>query len=135
MASSFTVEKIVDGSRNTTIKVYITGDTSSELSLAKIFDTSTYVNTGVHKRIRKIQYALNGFSGQLYWEGSPNKPLLTMEKDHYSEACYEEEGYLNNASVATPTGCILLSTLGLTASLTGYIILFIQSKDIVVGQR
>lgn len=133
MASSFTVEKIVDGSRDTTIKVYITGDTTSELSLAKIFDVTNYVNTGVHKRIKKIQYCLNGFAGQLYWEGSPNKQLLTMEKDRYSEACYEEIGYLNNASVLSPTGCILLSTLGLTIGLTGYIILFIQSKDIVDG--
>jgi len=135
MASSFTVDKIVDGSRETTIKVNITGDTSSELSLAEIFDASTYFNTGVHKRLRKIQYELTGFSGNLFWDGSTDLPLITLEKDHYSEADFKDIGYLNKSAVAAPTGDILLTTVGLTTNLSGYIILFIESKDIVDGER
>jgi hypothetical protein len=135
MASSFSVTKMVDGSRDTVIKVDITGDTSSELTLAKIFDVTQYVNTGVHKRIKKIQYCLNGFAGQLYWEGTSNIPLLTMEKDKHSSACFFREGCINNSGVTAPTGCIFLTTVGLTVKLTGYIILTIQSKDLVDGVR
>lgn len=136
MASTFAVTTILDGSRDTVIKVDITGDTLSELSLAKIFDVTSYVNTGTNKRLKKIQYSLNGFAGQLYWESTgTNKPLVTLAKDKYSEADFGHIGYLNNSGVTNKTGSILLSTTGLTTGLTGYITLFIQSKDTLDGER
>jgi hypothetical protein len=52
-----------------------------------------------------------------------------MEVSHYSEPDFREIGYVKNANMAGRTGCILLSTHGLTAALTGYIILFIESRD------
>lgn len=135
MASSFSVTKIVDGSRNTTIKIDITGDTNSELTLAKVFDVTQYFNTGINKQLKEVQYELSGFRGQLLWESTvANEPLLSMEIDHYTEAKFDRIGYLKNSDVEGHTGSILLSTLGLTTNCVGYIILFIQSRDIVDGQ-
>jgi hypothetical protein len=134
MTSSFTVTKIVDGGRETTIKVDITGDAKSELTGSVIYDTSAYTNIGFSKHLRKVQYCLNGFSGQLYWGSSSTPlPLITLEPSHYSEADFKEIGYLSNSGVTDYNGDILLTTTGLTTSLTGYIILFIESKNAMPG--
>jgi len=134
MASSFTVTKLLDGSVETIIKVDIVGDTSDELVDAKIFDVTAYLNTGVNKKIATVKYALDGFSGELFWEGSSNIPLLTLEKDKFSKVTLAKDGFVSNSGVAGKTGSILLTTNGLTDDMYGYIILHIKSRDPIPGR-
>jgi hypothetical protein len=134
MASSFTVTKIIDGTRETTIKIDITGDTTSNFSKEIIFDPATYTNTGKSKKLRKVQYCLNGFSGLIYWDANTDAQLVTFESSHYSEADFKEVGYLSNSSYTGYTGKILLTTVGLTLGLSGYIILYLESKDAIPGK-
>jgi hypothetical protein len=133
MASSFTVTTIVDGSRETTIKIDITGDTSSNFSKEEIFDPADYVNEGISKKLRKAQYCLNGFSGLLYWDATTDAQLITMEPNHYSEPDFKEIGYLSNSKYSGYTGKILLTTLDLTIGMSGYIILYLESKNAMPG--
>ena len=135
MASSFTVTDILDGSRNTVVKIDIVGTTTSELTGAKIYDVSSYLNTGTSKMIQRIEYCLNGFSAELVWEGTPDLPLLSLAVDHQADIDFYKAGYLNNSGVTAKTGCILMNTSGLSTGGNGYIILHVQSRDIVDGQR
>src|SRR5271157_5400649 len=134
MANSIDVQKIVDGSRDTVIKVSLIGDNSGIFNAFTIFDPSSYVNTGINKKIVQVKYVLNGFSGVLLWGSSTaNKPIINLEKDHYSDFFYE--GGISNTDVSGNNGKILFtSDQTIPTGNMGYIMLFIKSKDLVNGE-
>jgi hypothetical protein len=126
MANTITKTTIQDGKRNTIIKIDILGDGTGEETNTVIFDASTYYNPTVNKKLNRIKYTLDGFSARLLWDATSDAPLLTLEKDKYSDFCFD--GGLSNTYYAGATGDILLTTLGLGAGESASIILFIQSK-------
>jgi hypothetical protein len=126
MANTITKTTIQDGKRNTIIKVDIIGDGSGDESNYLIFDASAYYNPTVNKKLNRVKYTLDGFSARLIWDATIDAPLLTLEKDKYSDFCFD--GGLSNTYFPGRTGDILLTTIGLGAGESGTIILHIQSK-------
>jgi len=127
MANIVQIQTIVDGSTNTIIKVDIIGDGSGDEAKTVIFDASTYVNNTPQKKLWKMEYQLNGFSGFLEWDATVDKPLITMDEGLHEEVDWSLwfGGYLNNY-FAGITGDILLTTSGLGAGDRGYMILQVK---------
>jgi len=126
MANAITKTTILDGKRNTIVKIDIVGDGTGDESSTVIFDASAYYNTTVNKKLNRIQYVLDGFSARLLWDATTDAPLWTLEKDKYSDFCFN--GGLSNTYYAGATGDILLTTIGIASGESGTIILYLQSK-------
>lgn len=138
MANTVNINTILDGTRDTIIRVDIVGDGSGEETGTIIYDASAYDNKTAIKKVYQIQYCLTGFSTTLYWDstGTPPSPLIAMlEADHYARQEYNWFGGLSNATVTGSIGDILLTTRGLTATDRGYIIIHVQHKEIKAGER
>ena len=135
MANIVAIETLLDGDRNTIIKVDIVGDGSGDEENKLIFDASAYENTTTLKKLYQLSYELNGFSAFLEWDGTPDKQLITIEESHYEHPYYDWVGGLSNANVSSATGDILLTTVGLGDGDRGYIILHVQHKEVPVGER
>lgn len=131
MANIVTTQTILDGSRNTIIKVTILGDGSGELTNQIIFDSSAYANDTQNNKLWRIQYNLNGFSGTLYWDATTDVQLMSLTPNYAADQKFFWNGGLVNNAGAGKTGDILLTTSGL-ASLpagTGEIILYVKKKS------
>ena len=125
--ATVTYQTIIDGSRDTIIKVNIDGAT--DLNKTVIFDPANYVNPTIHNKIMRVDYAFDGFSGELFWDATAAVPILTIPKDFGGKAkFYEWIGGLTNNGGAGQTGKILLSTAGAGATTSGYLIIFIKKK-------
>lgn len=129
MANSFTQDIIVDGSRNTIVHYVLTGDGSQDFTNTLLYDASAAVNTTTSLKLWAIKYGLNGFSGQLIFDGGTPQPFYTMVKDKDTDQCFEEFGGYVNDEAVTPTGDILLTTQGMVGAPTnGYITLYLKKR-------
>lgn len=131
MANTITSQTLVDGSRNTVVKVTITSDASGEITNGVIFDASAFVGGNTSNKLMRIQYHLNNFSGVLYWDAtSPVQMINLMPNIPDDQKYFKYGGLINNGGVGQ-TGDILLSTHGLAsapAGTTGDIILYVKKK-------
>jgi hypothetical protein len=131
MANTITSQTLLDGSRNTIVKVTILSDASGEITKGIIFDSSAFVNDTQNNKLMRIEYALENFSGTLYWDATTDVQLMTLVADHPSDENFQYTGGLINNGGSGRTGDILLSTSGLAsapAGTTGYIILYVKKK-------
>jgi hypothetical protein len=128
MPNVITSRTILDGSRKTIVKINITGDGSGEESLTKIYDASAFTAADVNNALEAIEYCLNGFSASLFWDATTDLSLISLAADHPGEEDFREIGSLNNSSGTGKTGDILMTTVGLGAGDTGFIILHIKQK-------
>jgi len=131
MANIVTTQTILDGSRNTIIKVTILGDGSGELTNQIIFDSSAYANDTQNNKLWRIQYNLNGFGGTLYWDATTDVQLMSLTPNYAGDQkFFWNGGLVNNAGVGK-TGDILLTTSGLGSipQGTGEIILYVKKKS------
>jgi len=70
MAHTILTQKLVDGRRDTIIKVTFQSDgASGELVRQVIFDASSYRTQSVNNSLARITYHFDGFSGLLEWDG------------------------------------------------------------------
>lgn len=130
MAVTVTTQTLLDGTRNTIIKVTILGDGATELTKQIIFDSSAYANDTQNNKLMRIQYNFDGFSGTLYWDASTDVQMMTLNGDHPADQDFFYNGGLINNAGSGKTGDILLSTHGLGSipAATGEIILYVKKK-------
>jgi len=128
MAHTITTQTLVDGSRNTVIKVNIKGDgASGELAAAIIYNASDYVTESTSNKLMEIEFCLNGFSAELFWDADTDVPLISLDKDISEDQKYWTEGGLINNAGTGKTGDIVITTVGLNASTNdGYIIFYLK---------
>jgi len=132
MANTILITTILDGTVNTIIRVNILGDGSGQETNTTIYHPQSYTNKQSIKRLMYAKYCLDGFSAELRWgDSSTGVPLITLEKDHYSEFCID--GGIPNNTVFNKDGKINITTRDLASGETGYIILFIKSQEIMRG--
>jgi len=103
------------------VKYTITGDGSGEFTLEKLFDNSLY-NTNVNNKIYDIEYDLNGFSAELFWDATAPVALTSLSASHPYNANFILLGGLKNNGGTGQTGDILMTTTGLGAAETGHIL-------------
>jgi hypothetical protein len=133
MAHVITTQKIIDGRKVTVLKVNIKGDsgTGSELSNAVIFDASAYLTGSTYNKLMEIEYCLNGFSAELFWDATTDVPLMSLEKDKAYEADFWDIGGLVNNGTTGRTGDILITTNGLASSTKdGYILFYLMQRKV-----
>lgn len=133
MAHTVTTQTIVDGSRNKIIKINIKGDsgTATELVKAVIYDSSAYVGDTTENKLMEVEYGLNGFSAELFWDATADIPLVSLVKDFADYQKFWKEGGIPNNGAAGRTGDILITTTGLASSTNdGYIKLYIKQREI-----
>lgn len=132
MAHTITTQVLEDGNRNTCIKVNIKGDgASGELAKAIIFDASAYKTGSTDNKLMSIDFCLNGFSVELFWDATVDVPLISMDKDISESMAYSHCGGLINNGVAGRTGDILITTTGLAATTgDGYIVFHIKERSV-----
>jgi hypothetical protein len=131
MANTITTQVIVDGSRNTIIKVFIIGDGSGEETNTVVFDASAYKTASTSNKLRKTCYNLNGFEAVLNWDATANVPLITLGQGHQEQIdFFRYGGGLPNNGGAGRTGDILMTTTGLGAGDEGYIIFYINQREV-----
>lgn len=128
MANTIASQTIQDGSRNLVVKVTIIGDGSGEETNKIIVDASTFTPAFTNCKLMRIDYGFAGFAASLKWDGATDAELITLPADHTETQKYcFIEGIPNNAT--TPTGDILMTTVGLDAGDTGHLVLYIKKKD------
>ena len=132
MAHTITTQVLEDGNRNTCIKVNIKGDgASGELSKAIIFDASAYKTGSADNKLMDIDFCLNGFSAELFWDASTDVPLISLDQDISEDMHYHHCGGLINNGGTGRTGDILITTNGLGASTNdGYIVFHIDQRKL-----
>jgi hypothetical protein len=133
MAHTITTQNIIDGRKVTVLKINIKGDSgvAAELTKAIIFDASSYVTASTHNKLMQIEYCLNGFSAELFWNASADVPLMSLEKDKAYEAEFWDVGGIVNNGSTGRTGDILITTNGLISSAKdGYILLYLMQRNV-----
>lgn len=133
MANDIQTQVLEDGNRNTIIKVTIVGDGTGDETDTVIFDASAYKTASTDNSLRQIKYNLNGFDATLYWDGAANVVLMTLDQDLQEDVDFSEHGkypaLVNNAG-AGRTGDILITTNGLGAGDEGYMVLYINQRNL-----
>ncbi len=132
MAHAVIVQTILDGRKNTIIKVTIKGDgASGELSNAVLFDASAYKTASLYNKIMQIEYQLNSFSAELLWDATSKVAALSLAKDHPHKIDFENIGGLVNNAGSGRTGDLLITTTGLSAkTYDGYIVLYMKERKV-----
>ena len=133
MAHTITTQTIVDGSLNKIIKINIKGDalTATELVKAVIYDSSAYVGDTTDNKLMEIEYALNDFYGELFWDATTDVALISIAENHPTHQSFEKEGGIVNNAGTGRTGDILISTTGLASTTNdAHIILYIKQRGI-----
>lgn len=133
MAHTITKQTIVDGHyRNTVVKINIKGDgASAEFNKQILFDASDYATGSTDNKLMQIQYFLNGFTAELFWDATTDVPLISLNKDIDRKEKFWRVGGIVNNGAAGRTGDILISTSGLNASTKdGYILLYIKERKL-----
>lgn len=107
------VEISVDGPRNVVATVNLAAnatDYSDETIIDVAALSATFPPTNLLK-IDEIQYAVeDGWTVLLYWEGTPDKLIVTLDGRGMFPVGPNFGGIQNDAT--TPTGNIILSTVG-----------------------
>jgi len=134
MAHVITTQKIVDGDKITVVKYNIKGDagTAAELVDATLFDASAFKTGSVYNKIMEIEYCLNGFSAELFWDATSAVPIMSLAKDRPTKSeFWDIGGLVNNGAAANVTGDINITTKGLISSTNdGYIIFYILERKV-----
>jgi hypothetical protein len=120
MANLFSIQTQVDGARNLVLKVDIAGDGSGELD-SLLVDVSAFGCNEV--RLDSIQGNIvaddadaDTFNIVLDWAGPTTAPLFTIPSNLDLNYDWSKTGGLINPKVASYTGDVNLSTIGLGAN-------------------
>jgi hypothetical protein len=115
MADTVTVSIPFNGSHRAIYKLTGVSDGTGESLVKKVnLADLTDAHYGVPSEviIQRIEYSIYGESVELFWEGTPNLPMVVLE-GHDDMDFIKFGGLKNNA--ASPTGNILLSTNNATS--------------------
>jgi hypothetical protein len=112
MADTVT-SQLYDGARNVNLKYTVYSDGTGQTA-ADILQVSTLnPNPGLHLKIRRIRYSIQGMSLRLQWEAStPIDIALLGNGQDILDFTNEYAGGFPNNGGAGVTGNILLTTIG-----------------------
>ncbi|MBY0409017.1 MAG: hypothetical protein K2Q97_02560 [Burkholderiaceae bacterium] len=118
MANILSTQIINDGPRNVQVK-FVANLDSGNLSNVVLLDPATLAIPDLSTNLRaksltfkSVKYQIsNGIYVNLLWEGTPNALLLALVG--YDEINQQDKGLIPSNAVS-PTGRVLLSTVGLT---------------------
>lgn len=119
MADTVSTQVLVNNARNYVVKLTNQSDGTGETLVTKIAASATF---GVHAKLWKVDYDLFNMAVAMFWKGTPNQPIAIFAG--YASAGIDAcryGGVWNNA--ASPTGDVLLSTVGAAANSAYTIIL------------
>lgn len=128
MPNAITSQTLVDGPRNTIVKITIVGDGSGEETNTVLFDASSYGYGSTNNKLMRIQYLLNGFDAVLYWDATANVVIKPLDQDIEEDSDFSDAGGIINNGGTGRTGDILISTNGLGSGDEGYIVLYIKQR-------
>lgn len=110
--SDVTTSQLYDGARNCQVKLTNYSDGTGQSAAVVVNASALTPNPGSHMKIRRIRYNVDGMYVRLQWDGATpqdiailgnGQDLLDFSKDYAG-------GFPNGAT--TPTGNILLTTIG-----------------------
>jgi hypothetical protein len=128
MADTVTTQVLVNNTRNYVVKLTNLSDGTGESLVTKIAASSTF---GVHAKLWTVDYDVSGMTVQMFWKGTPNQPIGVFAG--YATKGIEAGrfgGIWNNAS--SPTGDVLLSTIGAAAN-SSYLLILEFRLGIQIG--
>jgi len=126
MANTVTKQLIQNGSKYYVTKVTIIGDGSGE-------ETATLLNTtsgdlGTNSKIISVTGALSGFSARLLFDATIDEYAMQIPSDHPVDFCFRTQGGVISSQGAGITGNILITTAGLGAGDSGFLLLEISKS-------
>lgn len=111
-----THSQLYDGRRNINLKYTIYSDGTGQTN-TKIIDVTTLVpNPGVHMKLRRVRYSIEGMYVRLQWEATTNLDIVILGngQDILDFTNEYAGGFPNDAGTGV-TGSILLTTVGALA--------------------
>lgn len=123
MANTVTTTYRVNGSRNFTAVIQITGDGSGDESGTAVITAAALTGAPSKFKISKVNWDLDGFSAELFWDATT--PVLALGMPTYGDEMdfYEMGAPLVNNAGAGITGNLTLYTQGLGATGRGTIVI------------
>lgn len=123
MADAVAVQTVIDGAKNTVVKLTNVSDGTGESAVLKV-DVSTLLGAPSKVAIDKVQYDTAGMAVHLLWDATTDVSALILN----GQGCmdFSEFGGLINNAGAGVTGDILLTTVGHTAGDTYTVILHLK---------
>lgn len=130
MANTVETTTLVDGSRDLIVRIHLDSDgASGELSNQVIVDASTFTPAFTEVKLMKIKSNLIGFTAELIWDADTDAHAWVCP-DYEQNMDFTDMGGIPNANLTNPTGDILLTTSGFTATTdTGHILLYLKKKN------
>lgn len=118
MANTYVNQKY-DGARNCQFKLTLFADGSGDLVNQNVTNISALVpNPGVHLKLKRVRYSIQGLTARFQWAGATPADLVLLSEGQDILDFSEDYagGIPNNAT--TPTGDVLLTTIGASANST-----------------
>jgi len=128
MPNIITKQTLIDSVRKSVVKVTIQGDGSGDETKYVLYDASSYSPPATSNKLMYINYALENFEVDLYWDATTDVYLMNLLANYQSEQCFKHYGGLINNAGIGKTGDILMSTNGLGAAENGTIIFTVYKK-------
>lgn len=112
MADTVTTQTVIDGPRNTVVKLTSVSDGTGEAAVLKV-DVSTLLGAPSDVAIRRVHYCVQGMVATLLWDATADVRIVDLAGD----GCFDFSAFggLTNNAGAGKTGDILLTTTGHTA--------------------
>lgn len=127
MAITVTKQVLVDGSRNTTVKLHLVSGAATDVTNQSLLDISTLVDEPAIVKIVYIESGSSDMDIDLHWDATVNVDIMTLPvgEDIYDATRFG--GYINNAGAGV-TGDILFSTRGAAADSEATIVLDLKKS-------
>ena len=109
MADVVTTQTVIDGDRNTVVKLTNLSDGTGESAVTKV-DVSALNGSPSSVKINKIHYAVDGMSVTLFWDATTD--VRIAELSGHGTMDFTGFGGLPNNAGAGKTGDIVLTTNG-----------------------
>lgn len=122
MANTYDVQKINDGDRNATFRIYLASDgTTGDESDVALVDVSTlnvdeHGNTVDNVKVMRVQAHFTGFTGLLEYTADTDDEILSIPDGDQIDFDFTPSGGIPNPKSTGYTGDITISTGGFTAS-------------------
>ena len=130
MPNTVTKRILNDGARNFVTHVHVNSDGTEETAL-KLYEASDANPAFTSARLHKIDFAMAGnFQAVLSWEGTPNRPIMTLGNDQSGRHDLSDRSEVNDLP-AGATGNIVLETTGIAANDEIDIVLYLKKRDIL----
>lgn len=124
MADTVTSQILVDGYRNTIIKLTNFSDGTGESAVTKV-TASSLSGAPDNLRIDKVWYDIQGMSVRLLWGASSDVDALILGQGQ-RELNFEPFGGIQNNAGAGKTGNIKFTTIGASANDSYTIVLWLR---------